>query len=82
MVMDLDHVPIVEEVGGYMMVKAVSRELGTNDQAVYYLLRSGRLKAVKLESSGRGGGIWLVSKSSLERYKARRAARAAEKTTE
>lgn len=81
MVMDLEHVPVVEEVGGYMMVKAVSRDLGMKDQAVYYLLRSGQLKAIKLEGSGRGG-VWLVSKASLERYKARRAARAAETATE
>ncbi len=81
MAIDVADIPIVEEVGGYMTVRAVSRELGVVDQTVYYLLRSRQIKSVKL--GGRGtANIWLVSKSSLERYKARRAARLAETTTE
>ena len=73
----LEHVPILEEVGGYMTVKAAAKALDAKDQVIYYMLRSGQLKGAKLE-----GYIWLVSKSSLERYKARRAAKAAETTTE
>ena len=81
MAIDLEGVPVVEEIGGYMIVRAVARELGVVDQTVYYLLRSGQIKSVKLEGSGKGG-IWLVSKASLERYKARKAARLAQTSTE
>lgn len=77
MAVDLESVPILEEVGGYMTVKAAAKALGSRDQVIYYLLRSGRIKGAKLE-----GYVWLVSKSSLERYKARMAARNHETATE
>lgn len=76
MVMDLADVPILEEVGGYMTTKAAARELGERYQDVYYLLRMGQLKGAKLDER-----TWLISKRSVARYKARRAARAAETTT-
>ena len=78
MAIDLESVPILEEVGGYVTVKTAARELGAkNHQDIYYLVRRGDLKGAKLE-----GYIWLITKTSLERYKARRAARLAQTTTE
>lgn len=77
MAVDLERVPILDDVGGYVTVKAAAKALGAkNHQEIYYLVRSGQLKGAKLE-----GYIWLITKASLERYKARRAARAAETAT-
>ncbi len=77
MAVDMEDIPVLETVGGYMTAKAVMRELDMKYQDVYYLVRSRQLKGAKLDNR-----TWLVTKTSVERYKARRAARAAEMTTE
>lgn len=78
MAIDLESVPNLGEVGGYVTVKAAAKLLNAkNHQDIYYLVRTGQLKAVKLE-----GYIWLIQKTSVERYKARRAARLAQTSTE
>lgn len=73
MAVNMQDIPVLETVGGYMTIKAVMRELDMKYQDVYYLVHSRQLKSAKLDER-----TWLIKKTSVERYKARRAARNAE----
>lgn len=55
--------PVTREVGGFVTVSLAAEMLGLKLNAIYYHLRTGALKGVRLDER-----TWLVRRSSVERY--------------
>ena len=63
MIASVDDFPVVHEVGGFVTPTLAAEMLQLKLNAIYYLIRVGRLKGIRL-----GDKMWLVRRSSVERY--------------
>lgn len=61
-VINVEDFPVVHEVGSFVTVSLAAEMLGIKRNAIYHLIRTGKLKGVHLAEL-----VWLVRRSSVER---------------
>lgn len=59
--------PVVREIAGYVSAGRAAEMLNMTLSQVYWLIHTKKVKATRFER-----GVWLISKRSVERYKAYR----------
>jgi len=65
---NVEDIPVMREVGGFVTVGLAGEILGIKSEAIYYLIRAGKLKGIRL-----GDKQLIVRRSSVERLVRERA---------